>query len=88
MSATDESISFGQHIKPLFREKDRESMMSEFDLWSYDDVSPRRDAILSRLRDGSMPCDGVAGRASGSVPGLAHGRKARLSRDSMASVGR
>jgi hypothetical protein len=29
-----------------------------FDLWSHDDVSDHADAILSRLRDGSMPCDG------------------------------
>jgi hypothetical protein len=34
-------------------------MLSHFDLWSYDDVAGRSDAILSRLRDGSMPCDGA-----------------------------
>ncbi len=28
-----------------------------FDLWSHDDVSENADAILERLRDGSMPCD-------------------------------
>jgi hypothetical protein len=59
MSATDEPISFAQHIKPLFRERDRESMISTFDLWSYDDVSRWSDAILAKLRDGSMPCDGA-----------------------------
>ena len=32
-------------------------MMSQFDLWSYDDVAGQSDAILARLRDGSMPCD-------------------------------
>jgi hypothetical protein len=57
VSATAEPISFEQHIKPLFREKDRESMISHFDLWSYGDVSARSDAILARLQDGSMPCD-------------------------------
>jgi hypothetical protein len=59
VSATGEPISFVQHIKPLFRDRDRESMMSHFDLWSYDDVAGQSDAILERLRDGSMPCDGA-----------------------------
>jgi hypothetical protein len=57
VSATGEPISFEQNIKPLFRERDRESMMSHFDLWSYDDVARNSDAILTRVRDGSMPCD-------------------------------
>ena len=59
MSATDEPISFEQHIKPLFRESDRESMKPAFDLWSHDDVAQNTDAILGRLRDGTMPCDGA-----------------------------
>jgi hypothetical protein len=59
LSATGEEISFEQHIKPLFREHDRESMKSAFDLWSHDDVARNSDAILSRLRDGTMPCDGA-----------------------------
>jgi hypothetical protein len=59
MSAAGELSSFAQDIKPLFRERDRESMRSAFDLWSYDDVAERSDAILERLRDGSMPCDGA-----------------------------
>ena len=29
------------------------------DLWSFEDVSSRAAEILSRLRDGSMPCDGA-----------------------------
>ena len=58
MSATAEP-SFEQDIKPLFRERDRGSMLSHFDLWSYDDVAGSSDAILERLRDGSMPCDGA-----------------------------
>jgi hypothetical protein len=57
VSTTDEPISFDQHIKPLFRDRDRESMMSHFDLWSHNDVAGRSEAILARLRDGSMPCD-------------------------------
>jgi hypothetical protein len=59
VSATDQPISFEQDIKPLFREHDRESMKRAFDLWSYDDVAQHRDAIVGRLRDGSMPCDGA-----------------------------
>ena len=59
MSATDETISFEQDIKPLFREHDRDSMKRAFDLWSYDDVAQHSDAIVGRLRDGTMPCDGA-----------------------------
>ena len=59
MPATNESISFEQHIKPLFREGDRRSMKWAFDLWSHDDVAGNSDAILERLRNGTMPCDGA-----------------------------
>jgi CDGSH-type Zn-finger protein/truncated hemoglobin YjbI len=55
----DEPISFDTHIKPLFRPKDRQSMQFVFDLWSYEDVAAHADAILERLRNGSMPCDGA-----------------------------
>jgi hypothetical protein len=51
--------SFETDIKPLFREGDRESMEAHFDLWEYDDVSENADAILARLQDGDMPCDGA-----------------------------
>lgn len=53
----DEPTCFDSDIKPLFREKDRQSMLAYFDLWSYDDVSRYADAILVRLADGTMPCD-------------------------------
>ena len=53
----DDRVSFETQIKPLFRERDRGSMQSHFDLWSYDDVSEHADAILDTLQDGSMPCD-------------------------------
>jgi hypothetical protein len=59
VSATDESISFEQHIKPLFRERDRQSMKWAFDLWSRDDLVGNAEAVLARLRDGTMPCDGA-----------------------------
>ena len=59
MSATDEPISFERQIKPLFRDGDRQSMKWAFDLWSHDDVVRNSDAILDRLRAGTMPCDGA-----------------------------
>jgi hypothetical protein len=55
----DQRSSYETDVKPLFRERDRESMQFAFDLWSYDDVSKNADAILTRLRSGSMPCDGA-----------------------------
>jgi hypothetical protein len=54
-----EHVSFEADVKPRFREGDRQSMQSHFDLWSYDDVSRHADAILSRVQDGTMPCDGA-----------------------------
>jgi hypothetical protein len=59
VSATDEPISFEQHIKPLFRERDRQSMKWALDLWSRDDLVGNAEAILARLRDGTMPRDGA-----------------------------
>ena len=59
MSASAEPISFEQDIKPLFRERDRQSMRWAFDLWSHDDVAGNGEAILACLRDGTMPCDGA-----------------------------
>ena len=55
----DEAVSFAAHVKPLFRERDRQSMSFAFDLWSYEDVRGHGAEILSRLQDGSMPCDGA-----------------------------
>jgi hypothetical protein len=43
----------------MFRERDRQAMQSHFDLWLHDDVSRHADAILARLRAGTMPCDGA-----------------------------
>ena len=34
-------------------------MTFAFDLWSHDDVSLHADAILDRLQQGTMPCDGA-----------------------------
>jgi len=48
---------FEADIKPQFRDKDRQAMLRAFDLWSYEDVSRHADAIVDRVRSGSMPCD-------------------------------
>jgi hypothetical protein len=52
------SPSFERDIRPMFREKDHDSMAGHIDLWSYNDVKAHQDAILERLRNGTMPCDG------------------------------
>lgn len=65
MPAADQPVSFDLHLKPLFRSKDRQSMAYAFDLWDVDDVRANADAILDRLREGTMPCDG--GWPSGQV---------------------
>jgi hypothetical protein len=52
------SVSFAADIRPLFREKDVQSMSRHFDLTSFEDVSTVADRILGRLRAGLMPCDG------------------------------
>jgi hypothetical protein len=55
----EEAINFKQHIQPLFRKMDRESMRFVFDLWAYSDVRKHATAILERLDNGTMPCDGA-----------------------------
>ena len=59
----DEPLSFETDVKPLFRERDRQSMEFAFDLWSHAYVRQHADAILARLRAGTMPCDGAWPRA-------------------------
>jgi hypothetical protein len=54
-----DAVSYAADVKPLFRELDRDSMLSHFDLWSHDDVSEHAAAILARLEEGTMPCDGA-----------------------------
>jgi hypothetical protein len=58
LPAEGKPVSFDAHIKGMFRERDQRSMSFAFDLWSYEDVSLHADAILARLRAGTMPCDG------------------------------
>lgn len=58
-TADQDKPSFESDIKPLFRDRDRASMRGSFDLWSYADVVANGHAILERVADGSMPCDGA-----------------------------
>ncbi len=52
-------LGYAKDIKHLFRTSDVGAMKRQgLDLGSYADVSARADDILSRLQDGSMPCDG------------------------------
>src|SRR5262249_23628462 len=53
-----EGVTYEQNIRPLFRERDIQSMSFAFDLSSYNDVRANAEAIYERLAAGSMPCDG------------------------------
>lgn len=53
------ALSFTSDIRPLFRGKDRESMLSAFDLFERSDVAEHADAIVGALRSKKMPCDGA-----------------------------
>ncbi len=53
------ALEFDPHVKQLFRPRDRDSMRFAFDLWSEDDVREHAEAILGRLKAGTMPCDGT-----------------------------
>jgi hypothetical protein len=52
-------LSFERDIRPLFRAKDRDAMLSAFDLFEYADVVENADAIVGAVRSGQMPCDGA-----------------------------
>jgi hypothetical protein len=58
MSTPGSAPSYARDIEPLFRDRDRASMRRFFDLGSYQDVRTHAQAILGRLSNGSMPCDG------------------------------
>jgi uncharacterized Fe-S cluster protein YjdI/CDGSH-type Zn-finger protein/truncated hemoglobin YjbI len=59
LPAPDQPVGFDAHVRPMFREHDRQSMRLAFDLWSAEDVRAHAADILRRLQDGSMPCDGA-----------------------------
>jgi CDGSH-type Zn-finger protein/truncated hemoglobin YjbI len=57
LPADGEPVTFDAHIRPLFRERDRNSMRFALDLWSYDEVRSHAEVIHERVANGSMPCD-------------------------------
>jgi hypothetical protein len=54
----EQEVTYTQHIRPLFRDRDIQAMSFAFDLSSYDDARENAGAIHEKLTDGSMPCDG------------------------------
>lgn len=50
---------FARDIRPLFRDTDVAAMDVWLDLASVDDVRARADAILTRVEEGTMPCDAM-----------------------------
>jgi hypothetical protein len=55
----EQQVTFERDIRPLFRDRDVNSMTFAFDLSSYDDVRANADGIYGRLAAGTMPCDGA-----------------------------
>lgn len=55
------ALSFASDIRPLFRDTpDVDTMQAMgLDLSSHADVKAKAKAILTRLEDGTMPCDGA-----------------------------
>jgi hypothetical protein len=49
--------SFATDIRPLFRDRDVDSMTFAFDLTDYDEVREHADRIYQRVQAGEMPCD-------------------------------
>ena len=54
-----QQLSFARDIRPLFRDRDIQSMQSAFDLASYEDVRTNGEPIYAVLAAGQMPCDGA-----------------------------
>ena len=51
-------LGYEKDIKPMFRIRDVDAMKPRgLNLWAYMEVRAAADRILSRLQEGSMPCD-------------------------------
>ena len=46
MAGGGDALSYARDIRPLFRQKDRDSMRRAFDLFDYSDVAAHVDAIV------------------------------------------
>jgi CDGSH-type Zn-finger protein len=55
--AADVTLTFDEHITPLFRARDQAAMAFAFDLSAYTDVAANAPFILQKVKTGSMPCD-------------------------------
>ena len=54
------ALNFANDIRPLFRDKDVQTMKRMgLDLSSYEAVKASAAGISARLEDGTMPCDGA-----------------------------
>jgi hypothetical protein len=53
----EQEVTFSRDLRPLFRERDLNSVSFAFDLSSYEDVSANAESIYERLAAGTMPCD-------------------------------
>ena len=53
-----DALSYAKDIRPLFTQTDVDHMAFAMDLSSHDDVKQNADAILSVVRNGSMPPGG------------------------------
>ena len=51
-SPGDGKLSFERDVKPLFRDKDRDSMRAAFDLFDYTDVVEHAEAIVDSCTAG------------------------------------
>jgi hypothetical protein len=81
-----DKLSFERDIKPLFRTKDRDSMMAAFDLFDYEDVVGQAGDLLHQpaARRGRLVANRLfitqpALTASPATPGAAGDREVRLS---------
>lgn len=52
-------LSFARDIRLPFQARDRDSMLSAFDLFEYADAAMHADATVGCLRSGQMPCGGA-----------------------------
>ena len=73
-------LSFERDIKPLFRTKDRDSMLQAFDLFEYEDVVEHADAVVGALAAGRCPATapGPIPRSTNSSSGLTRARPPRF----------
>ena len=58
MEQEAKAVGFERDIRPLFRQKDIDSMSSVFNLSAYEDVRANAGRILAAVAAGTMPCDG------------------------------